>query len=69
MYMGTKHPAIERLATKRPATKRPATKRPSGSYFTGPCKAILMKNIMCLKEKSANTYTLSVGGGGNMYST
>jgi hypothetical protein len=53
-------------------TKRPWTKRPSGSSLPGPCEAIFTdKNLLSVKEKSANTHTLSVGGWGETctYST
>jgi hypothetical protein len=46
-------------------TKCPWTKRPSGSSLPGPCEAIFTdKNLLSVKEKSANTHTLSVGGWG-----
>jgi hypothetical protein len=57
--------------TKRPSdkmsvgTKRPWTIRLSGSYLPGPCEAIFTdKNLLSVKEKSANNHPLSVGGWG-----
>jgi hypothetical protein len=62
----TKRPATKHPADKTSVgTKCPATKHLSRSYLTGPCEAIyLLRNLLSVKQKFANTNTLSVGGMG-----
>jgi hypothetical protein len=80
--VGTKRPSDKTsVRTKRPSDKTSGgrnvredktsvgTKRPSGSYLPGPCEAIFFtdKNLLSVKEKSANTYTLCGRCGGSKH--